>query len=330
MQVNLPQVRVVAGDVVLPNVIAVKIDTQSYFSAGRFSVEIALDTGFSTLIEQIRSLDLQTVTVDIAEAGAGFIAAFIGQIDNVRYDALNRVASLSGRDLSARFIDSQIAQTFVNQTSSQVVALLAARRQLEVNVTATTTPVGQYYELDHTRTAQGSNPRASTEWNLLCWLAQIEGFVLSMSGTTLNFGPAQAGIPVSMSSANFSALQLDTGTAIPNCTTVLSWNTREKMVISQTAGDPSGLAASIIRPNLTAATADSIAANYLRSLSQHVTVMSGTMPGDLVLQPGALIALAGTQTAFDLTYEIVSMKRVVDARKGFIQMVRGYAVAEQG
>jgi len=311
----------------VPGVTALNIESVAWFSADRFRVEFALGAAPQTSAAFFAALAAQTITIDVALSGAGFANLLIGQIDNIRLDLKENVASLCGRDLSAQLIDAEIAETFANQTASQIALAIAARHGLGANVTDTSTPVGQYYELDHARSALGVNARATTEWNLLTWLAQIENFSLSVVGTTLNFGPPPLTIPVFFTPRNFIALTLDTATTIPTTATVKSWNTRNKMVNMQTAGSGTGISTTMIRPNLTQAQAQAIATNHLAVLAQHTTILTGTMPGDLVLGPAAQIFLAGTDSTLDQLYTVEAITRSLDARRGFTQTIRAYAVA---
>jgi hypothetical protein len=96
---------------------------------------------------------------------------------------------IEGRDLSSRLIENKTQEAFVNQTSSQVATTLAQRRGLTPQVTATTTLVGRYYQQDHVRDSLNQFSRTTTEWDLLIYLAQREGFDVFVKGTTLYFQP---------------------------------------------------------------------------------------------------------------------------------------------
>lgn len=327
MPVNQPQILVLIDGLPVPGATALDTESVAWFSADRFRIEFALGAAPQTSAAFFAALDAQTITINVALGGRGFVNLLTGQIDNVRLDLKENIASLCGRDLSAQLIDTEIAETFANQTASQIALTIAARHGLSANVTDTRTPVGQYYELDHARSALGAHARATTEWNLLTWLAQIENFSLSVVDTTLNFGPLPLPIPVFCTPQNFIALSLDTATTIPTTVTLKSWNTRNKMVNTQTAGSGAGIATTMIRPNLTQAQAQAIAANHLATLVQHTTILNGTMPGDLVLGPGAQIFLAGTESALDQLYTVEAVARSLDSRRGFTQTIRAYAVA---
>jgi phage protein D len=327
LQVNQPLARIVVDGLPVPGVIGLEVASLGYFSADRFRVAFALGADAAPQAGFFAALGLQTITIDVATGGAGLVNLLVGQIDNIRVDLLANTATLSGRDLSARLIDTEISETFANQTSSQIALTIAARHGLTPNVTPTPTPVGQYYELDHARSGLGVNARATTEWNLLTWLAMEENFSLSVTGDVLNFGPPAVSVPMSCTPQNFISLTLDSATTIPTAATVTSWNTRSKTVNTQTAGASGGIGTRIIRPNLSAAQAGTFAANHLATLARHATILLGKMPGDLVTFPAAQILLSGTESGFDQAYEVEAVTRSLDARRGFIQTIRAYALA---
>ncbi len=312
-----PQVRVMVGDTPLAGAIALEVEQVAYFCAGRFVVTVALgDAAY------VSSLGLQTITISVAVNAAGFAVLLSGQIDNIKIDLLENTATLSGRDLSARLIDTQISETFANQTASQIATLIAGRHGLAANVTPTVTPVGQYYELDHARSGLSLHSRNGSEWNLLSALAQAEGFGLSVTGTILNFGPPSAGVPVLLTPGGCIALSLDMATTIPSGTTVKSWNTRHKAVVTQTAGTGG---ATLVRPNLTSAQAANLAMNHLAALRRHATILKAVIPGETILTPASPILLSGTNSVLDQTYVIDAIIRSID-KNGFVETIHAHAV----
>ncbi len=323
----MPGLLVAIGGQPIAGAMSLEIESTGYFSADRFTLLIAVGADPAFGMDDYAGLTAQTITFDISASAGSYVSLLTGQVDNVRLDLLSNTASLSGRDLSARLIDAELSETFVNQTSSQIAAVIAARHGLSANVTPTATPVGQYYELDHARSGLGLNSRSTTEWNLLCHLAQIESFDLSVTGATLNFGPASPDGPVAMMPQNFSELTFDIATTIPEMVAIKSWNTRNKQVVSAGAGPVSGVGTSLIKPNLTTAQASTLAANHLASLQRHVIVMAGHMPGETALAPNRQIVMAGTNSRLDQAYVIDAVRRRVDPQSGFTQAVRAYAVS---
>lgn len=320
MPIEVPRVRLSIGGAPVNNVAALEVESVGYFAADRFSVVCAL----SGQAGYFAALGKQDVTIEVAQDGGGYVTLLVGQLDNVRVDLGRNEVVLAGRDLAARLIDAEIAETFVNQTASQVAQTLADRHGLMPNVAPTSVLVGQYYELDHARSALAVHARSATEWSLLTQLAQTEGFALWVSGEVLNFGPWTQVTPILVTPGNFSALAFDMVNALPVAVTVKSWNTRNKTVVSQSQGNGAGTM--LVRPNLTAAEAGNLAAVQLTALGQHEVVMSATMPGDTILRPGMTLVMAGTDSVLDQSYAVMAVTRRLSARHGFEQNVTAYAV----
>lgn len=322
MPVVQPQLRVSVGSVVVPGVIELEIESVAYFAADRFRIVFAIGAAAFTTISYFLNLGLEIVTVETALSGFGYSNLISGQIDNIQIDMRENRAILTGRDLAARMIDTELSETFVNQTASQIAVTIAQRHQLVPNVTATTTLTGQYYQLDHARTALGVNSRVTTEWNLLSALAEIENFQLSVVGEVLNFGPTQQGVPVFMTAQDFITLTFDTAASLPGGTVVKSWSSRSKKAISQSVG--TGLMTTLVRPNLSEVQAQALATSHLATLSQHTVALLGIMPGNLVLMPGMQIEFGGTNSSLDQNYTVMEVSRTIDAQHGFLQRIRAY------
>ena len=90
-------------------------------------------------------------------------------------------------------IEARVDETFSNRTSSEIAATFAGRHGLQAAVQQTSTPVGRYYQSEHDRLTIGQFAKATTEWDLLAFLAGREGFNLFMDGETLVFGPSSHG-----------------------------------------------------------------------------------------------------------------------------------------
>jgi hypothetical protein len=162
---------------------------------------------------------------------------------------------------------------------------------------------------------------------MLSALAQTENFILSVTGTTMNFGPLVAGVPARLTPQNCIGLSLDLASTIPRRATVKSWNTRNKTVVAQTAGTADGGSTTLIRPNLTSSQASDLATNHLAVLTQHQTILRAEIPGELSLTPTSPVFLSGTNTGLDQIYVIDAITRSIDARNGFIETIRAHALA---
>jgi hypothetical protein len=327
LPVNQPQVRVTIDGIAVPGVILLEIERVAYFSADRFTATFALGAVAAFGRSYFSSIGGKIVTIEASDQQYGFVQLLIGQVDNILDDLKSSTVTISGRDLSARLIDTEISETFANQTSSQVASTICSRHGLTANVTSTSTPIGQYYDLDHARSALGLNSRGGTEWNLLSWLAMIEGFSLSVFGLTLNFGLPLSSQPYILTPQGCLALEIDVASALPTTSTVKSWNTRNKTAIVQTSGNNTGTVATLIRPNLTNEFAAKMAQNHLAVLNTHGTLLLAAMPGELSIVPGRTLNLTGTDSQYDQDYLVDTVSRSISAVHGFTQNVKAHAVS---
>jgi len=255
----------------------------------------------------------------LSEIGVGGAPLLVGQIDNVALDFGRGQAVVSGRDLSARLIDAEVTESFANQTASQIASGFASEAGLAAAVTATATPVGQYYELAHTRTALALHSRHMTRWDLLAGLALVEQFALSVTGTTLNFAPVTDGVQTVLQyGQDFLSLVVDqaVGLIAPKVT-VTSWNPKSKQAFVSSVGTSGGV--TLVRPNLTQGEVAQLASAHQAELAAQAVLLRGSMPGELSLVPESVFVLAGTGTAFDSSYRIRTIERHVDVSRGFVQ-----------
>lgn len=123
----------------------------------------------------------------------------IGYVDTVEldFDDTGETIKLDGRDFSALMIDNQILSKYQNNTSSQIATILAIEHGLAIQTTKTTTLAGTYYNNNSSVISD-----TSSEWDLLMFLAQQEGFVVRVSGQTLYFGPVDQVTDASLTPIN--------------------------------------------------------------------------------------------------------------------------------
>ena len=263
------------------------------------------------------------------------------QVDNLEFDPVANVIHLEGRDLARLLIDNKTTQKWPNLTSSQIATLLAKKWGLTPSVTATTTPAGKFYELEHAYMAQ-----EQSEWDILSHLADDEGFLLMVRGTTLYFNPKPApgslppyritwtppapgaGSPV----ANVQRIQMRREVAISRGVQVLirSWNKAHGAgyvakyppdVRTITVGQ-SNVGATIqvyerTIPNLDADAALKKAQNWYQQIIAHEMKIDVEMPGDDTLDVTSTVSLAGTGTAWDQQYFPTFITRSMSTRTGY-------------
>ena len=269
--------------------------------------------------------------------GTSFVNLFTGTVDTIAINATRGLIHIAGRDLSAQLIEARTAETFSNRTSSEIASLLAKRHGLTSNVAQTATLVGRYYQDEHDRITLGQFSRSTTEWDLLVFLAQQEGFDLSVTGTTLNFlsssNAVQAPYVITPTNCIYMTLERRLTLAKDIEVTVKSWNSRQSSAIAQTvtgtssADSTSGGSSSpqqyvFVHPNLTADQALNFAQQKLTDLAMHERVVEFVVPGDLLLTPIGQLLVIGTGTDFDQAYNIDLVERHLSMNDGFTQRVR--------
>ena len=222
---------------------------------------------------------------------------------------------------------------------------LAGKHNLTADVTPTKTLVGQFYALDHDRIQLDNLSRQTTEWDLLTYLAQEEGFDIYVDGMTVHFHPtAQNTTPpwiINYSTANPTIptlnvtnvhMQRSLMLAKDIQVTVKSSNLRTgkayvrtvKATGAKSSAQSSSDTQSYVytRPGLTPDQALQLAQTEIAELTKHERNVTIDMPGELNIKPRDQITLIGTGTDFDQTYFIDDLSRTMDWQSGFTQRLR--------
>jgi len=304
-------------------VIEAEIESSSFFAADRFRIRAALNGAGAAIWSSVPLLT--EVQIGLAGQWASLIT---GNADTVSIDPIRGEVHTNGRDLAAMFVDTQIDESFENQTSSEIATLLASRRGLTAAVTPTQTLVGRYYQSGRTRTALTQHARATTQWDLLCWLAQLEGFDVWVAGQTLNFAPVPDAVPaVTVTPQDCISLRMHHALDIAAGITVVvkSWDAvSQTVVIQSSSSNPTSSLSTtrtVVRPNLSSSDAQSLANQLLGQMSGHERSIAIEMPGDAVMFPRMAMQLAGTNTDFDGVYSICAVDRRISFQHGFTQTV---------
>jgi hypothetical protein len=268
---------------------------------------------------------------------------FAGGVDKVEYDFRRGLITLTGRDYASRFIDNKIELdpgSFTNLTSSEIAIQLAGNRNLQTDkITATDTVVGTWYSGNAAMMMQDR-----TEWDLLTYLAQQEGFIVAVIGTSLYFGPATSGSPyvvqytpataTTAAIANVEELKVEHNLTLARGinVTVSTFNQQDGIPHTRTATGkpkgvtiPSGATPSTYVINLPNATPDQIENEVNNRIAQFVAYerpLDIELPGDETLTITQPLQLTGTGTSWDATYAIDTIHRVISLDGGFDMTVR--------
>ncbi len=345
-----PLARLTIGGAVCGTPIMIELEASAYRRAGSMRADLALDLSDPAVALVLESgaapLPIVPVTIDLAlgqTSDASWVRMFSGTIDELRHQVGEGVVSISGRDGTASLIDMIVTDQFVNQTSSDIALTLATRAGLAANVTPTTTFTGQYYQIDHARNALTSFTRFANGWELVCALADLEGFECWVSNGTLNFAPSALAFGQTVAidvgalqngqaqSLGLTRLHLERRLAIDAgiAVTVRSWNSRQKSVVEQTVPATAADSAKIVFtvPNATDDMALAKATSLYRDVARHGRAITCEMAGELALSPRDLVALAGTVGGgWDGTYMIDLVTRRIDAHAGFEQSFVAHAL----
>ncbi len=273
-----------------------------------------------------------------------------GQTDDITFDPVQGVIELTGRDFTAKLIDTKTSENHQNQTSSAVATLLATREGLKPVVTATTTIIGTYYTQDHTDINQ-----QQSEWELLTKLADFEGFDVFVSGDELHFQPKPTGsgsryalvwTPPTDDTAhpnlNATTINLSRSLTIAKgvTVTVRSWNAKQKKAFTATwprsakpvrpgQSDAKNLAYNFTVPGLTQDQASLRAQRLYNQIVAHMVKMSADLPGDGILDCTKTIDIRGTGTTFDQVYYPDSVKRSMSLSEGYRMSVTAKNISSE-
>lgn len=319
---------------------SIEATNASHFTADTFRVELATK-GLPPALGPAYWADSQGDQVSLAvqlDGGVPF-PLIVGQVDEVEADLTGRRLVLTGRDLSARFLDSKTDDKFTNRTASQIAQLLATRRGLASVVDDTDTPAGTYYQIEHAVLA-----REQTEWDLLVFLAEQEDFDVWVDGNTLHFqnSPVPTSTPYNLIwsepgdgtfASNVDSLVLHRSQTLAKDIIVIvkSWNQKQqkgfeaRASAAQAKSQRKGGKAqtyTFVRPNLTRDQAQKLAKSYVERITRHERVITARMPGDNALTTRTLVNLAGTGTAFDQVYYPDTVTRSVSTDGGYRMELR--------
>ena len=316
------------------------MENNSYYQADKFSVDLAvgaLPAGFQR--PDLSTLADIEVEIRAAVDGSSETSLIIGVVDDIEDDFINGTINLSGRDHTADFIEAKTTEKFVNQTASDIVTTLAGRHGLTADVTATTTKSGLYYEIDNARLTD-----ESTEWDLICFLAQHENYDVWVTGKTIHFHPADQtyGEPLAVTyspatasaiaSGAYTALKAHRSLTLASDITVIvwTWNHKQKKAFKVEAkaskkGKKSGGTPQTYTYRIAGLTKDQatqIAQNKLEELSRHERTIELDVPGDITTTARMQIQLSGTQTSYDQIYWIDEISRKMSFDGGFEMTVK--------
>lgn len=338
-RVRQPRCTVTVNGKPLTGVIEAEVTNASHFTADTFHVVAAVKKLPSEFGPAYWALSINDQIAISASLERGATQLILGQIDNAAYDPIQGTLTLTGRDLSALLIDSKSAEKFQNKRSSEIAEILALRHGLDSSVQQTSALAGDFYEIDNVLLTQ-----EQTEWDLLIYLAQREGFDVWVSGTTLFFQPPPAltapPYPIRLHqsasgvAANVTHLRLERSETLARdvVVKVQTWNQKQQRSFtvtyrvtqafkSQRAGGKSQLYSYVV-PNLNRDQALAYAKNRAEEITRNERILTALLPGDNLLNTRTLVQLSGTATAWDQTYFPDTVTRRISLDEGYRMELR--------
>jgi hypothetical protein len=316
------------------------VDNNTFYEPDKFTLHLSM-SGLPTAMDaNWWSSTTSDITVEIF---AGFPAdpdnygpsdltsIFYGIADVPDFEWDDLIIEVTGRDLTSRFIDHKTSAKYINQTSSKIATTLAAEYGLTPVVTATTTLVGIYYQIE-----QVDLKDDRTEWDLLTWLAREEGFVVYVKGQELHFEPPPSPsqdpyviqyVPASANGpAQANAQRIKTSRALTVAkdiqVTVRVVNLKAKTALKAVSTRIKGGGGTVqkysyVRHGLSLDQAQRLADQIRDEISKHEMKLSFDGPADDLLQITDVILLEGTGTAFDQIYFPDSINRSMTFDGGY-------------
>jgi phage protein D len=324
----------------------IEINTAQFGYADTFSVHMPL-VGQNPPIDRDYFAENQNVSVEIyigfpsdpnSFSSGDLDLILSGLADRYEDNLCTNLISISGRDLTSKFIDTKITQKFPNQLSSDIVTMFANQQNLTPQVTPTTTPVGTFYYNQQTFLAN-----QMSQWDLIMFLAQQEGFSAFVQGDTFIFEPknSTSDSPYSITyqpasstnpspASNTTTLNVITNSSVAGnvqVTVRVPASTRNgqsfsaKSSIKQKSGKSLSTKKYVYRkPGLTPQQAQQLASQLLEQHTSQGIAIEFDLPGDNLLQKNSIIELQGTDTVYDQTYFPDEIVRRISLEEGTYHM----------
>lgn len=285
------------------------------------------------------SIDFGLLPANAAEGDLTWVRMITGSADRIGLDQVTGLVSLDGRDNAARLIDLSLQDGYLNNTSAELAATLAKSCNLSSDTDPTDGFIGQYYQIQHTKSALAGFSRHGNAWDLLAELADLEGYDLWVDGTTLHFKQpvsgdgdlfdvtyTPAGMTGAFASLTISDLAMERAFGLSGVlqVKVASWNSRQKRQVA--AAYPASVTSGarqflVLKPNLLPDEAQRLARTTYSRLLAHQCVITGRMAGELDLTTQHRLRLSGTGTGWDRIYTIDRIEREMSLEGGFSQHI---------
>ena len=320
-------------------------NNNGFYQADTFTVKFPLYTSQVAWWSQQPSLDTIIYDGITATDQSKRTLRIQGFADSIELDPIQRIVRVTGRDYTSKLIDTKVAPPNPNYRAYEVAIAYAEKYGLEHSVKPTKSKIGTYYSIDHVKMTV-----EKSAWDILCYLAHQEQFIVYVSGQTLHFEPLPGESAARVLTLDNSQ-RITTGPApslqfIRNLTLahgivvyVRSWNHKSPkgftvVARSKRTKDPvtkknqpltgQEQVYSYTIPNLDRDAAQQKANAYLAAISKHeVRFDANDIPGDATLNPFQPVKWNFHGTQYEQTYFLDSIIRRYDFETGYTMSLRG-------
>jgi len=237
-----------------------------------------------------------------------------GQIDNISFDLISRIVSVSGRDNSAKLHEMKSAEKWVNKKTTDVVQDLAQRAGLSAQVSQGMIKAGRILKDEYAKLTDGVSFAS-----VIHKLAELDGARWNVKGTTLNYVsqnssggsytinyvPPTPGSPV-ISDCLHLTISYNAQAAKTNETTVKSWHSRKKKMFEKTAtvqGSGGKTETTYHIPAFVQDQVENFAKMKAQDMTRHTFHVDAEVVGDTSIDVSMALQLSGTGL-FDQQYQI--------------------------
>lgn len=243
--------------------------------------------------------------------------------------------TITGRDNSAKMVDSTTSEKFLNQQPEAIVQTIAGRHGVQASVDSPGGDAGKEYSSDFDAVTH-----RYSEWTLLQRLADHYGMVCYFTGNTLYFKNFNEQLPSQQityspptdeqyETGNFMVLEASRNLVLgrPVKVNIHSHNHRKKQIYSATASGGGGSGDPLIYnktiPGITQSQAQTIAQAKLAEVMAHeLTIDRLEFPGNEAINARMSFQLSGTNSPLDQSYDANSIDHNFSWKEGYRTGIR--------
>jgi hypothetical protein len=327
---------VLTNGTVIPGLIHATMTSTNNYKADEFECEFSLwdDPKFGPSFFDVEELDIDIqLSIVTGSNKDAFRSILLGKTDRINVKWFQGTVILSGRDKTSLFLDTKINETYQNLTSSEVVSQLAnGHPGITSDIDPTTTKVGSYYAHNQSQNATGEFTKSTTEWQLITYLAQQEGYDVWVKGNTIHFKqqilqdptpwtinlhkPAQRKNQTYHYGNTVKDVDLERNLSIAKDVKVIlqSWNSNDGKLMTATYGSSAGKNSQTYTrqapPNMTQDQLNRRANSLALEISKNERVINWREPGvSDILTPRNMVQVINSGTSFDQNYYIQKITR---------------------